>query len=175
MVKNPPINAGDISDMGLIPESGRSPGGGHGNPLQYSYLENPRDRGAWWATVHGVTKSWTQVKQLSKQAYMYVYLIHFAVHLKQTQHCKSTKFQWKNYLKTMVTPSDPPRTLWQEDASSGYMFYWCHWAGTWAVEKDHPAWHPSGLFWTDLSALGQLRHSFVCSSKTPVIYPGVLL
>ena len=46
-----------VRDAGLIPESGRSPGGGHGNPLQYSCLENPMDRGAWWATVHGVTKS----------------------------------------------------------------------------------------------------------------------
>ena len=58
MVKNPPANAGD---MGLIPGSGRCPGGGHGNPLQYSCLENPMDRGAWRAAVHGVTKSWTQL------------------------------------------------------------------------------------------------------------------
>ena len=49
----------------LIPGSGRSPGGGHGNPLQYSCLENPMDRGAWRATVHGVTKSWTRLKWLS--------------------------------------------------------------------------------------------------------------
>ena len=48
-------------DPGSIPESGRSPGGGHGNPLQYSCLENPTDRGAWRATVHGVAKSWTQL------------------------------------------------------------------------------------------------------------------
>ena len=59
VVKNPPANAGDIRDMGSIPGSGRSPGEGHGNPLQYSCLENPMDRGVWWATVHGVTKSWT--------------------------------------------------------------------------------------------------------------------
>ena len=59
VVKNPPVNAGDIRDMGLIPESGRSPGEGHGNPLQYSCLENPMDIGAWWATVHWVAKSWT--------------------------------------------------------------------------------------------------------------------
>ena len=50
--------AGDVRDMGSIPGSGRFPGGGHGNPLQYSYLENPMDRGAWWATVHGFVKSW---------------------------------------------------------------------------------------------------------------------
>ena len=59
MVKNPPANAGDIRDMGLIPGSGRYLGGGNGNLLQYSCLENPMDRGAWRATVHGVTKSWT--------------------------------------------------------------------------------------------------------------------
>ena len=47
--------------MGSIPGSGRSPGGGSGNPLQYSCLENPMDRGPWWATVHGVAKSWTQL------------------------------------------------------------------------------------------------------------------
>ena len=53
MVKNLPANAGD---EGLIPGSGRAPGKGNGNPLQYSFLENPMDRGARWATVHGITK-----------------------------------------------------------------------------------------------------------------------
>ena len=56
VAKNLPVNAGDVRDMGLIPGSGRSLGGGHSNPLQYSCLENPMDRGAWRATVHGVTK-----------------------------------------------------------------------------------------------------------------------
>ena len=59
MVKNPPANVEDIRDVGLIPELGISPGGGHGNPLQYSCPENPMDRGAQWATVHRVTKSRT--------------------------------------------------------------------------------------------------------------------
>ena len=59
VVKNPPANAGDIRDAGLIPGSGRSPGGGRGSPLQCSCLENPMDRGAWWATVHWVIKNWT--------------------------------------------------------------------------------------------------------------------
>ena len=59
MVKNLPANAGDIRNLGSIPGLGRSPGGGNGNPLQYSCLENPMDRETWWATVHGVTKSWT--------------------------------------------------------------------------------------------------------------------
>ena len=56
MVKNPPANTGDIRDVSLIPGSGSSPGGGHGNPLQYSCLENPMERGAWWATVHRVAE-----------------------------------------------------------------------------------------------------------------------
>ena len=58
MVKNPLANAGDTGDMGLIPGSGRSPGEGNCNLLQYSCLNNSTDRGAWWATVYGVTKSW---------------------------------------------------------------------------------------------------------------------
>ena len=62
VVKNPPANAGDIRDVGSNLRVGRSPAGGHGNPLQYSCLENPMDRGAWRASVHGVTNSWTQLK-----------------------------------------------------------------------------------------------------------------
>ena len=59
VVKTPPCNAGD---KGSIPGSGRSPGEGHGNPLQCSCLENPTDREAWWATVYGVAESWTQLR-----------------------------------------------------------------------------------------------------------------
>ena len=57
--KNPPTNAGDVRDTGLIPRLGRSPGMGNGNLLQYSCLENPMNQGVWQATVPGVTKSWT--------------------------------------------------------------------------------------------------------------------
>ena len=60
--KNLPVKAGDIRDMGSIPRLGRSPAGGHGNPLQYSCLENPMDRAAWRATVHRVAKSQTGLK-----------------------------------------------------------------------------------------------------------------
>ena len=63
--KEPAANEGDKSDMGSIPGWGRSPGGGHGNPLQHSCLENPMERGAWRATVHGVAKSQTRLKQLT--------------------------------------------------------------------------------------------------------------
>ena len=59
VIKNPPANARDTRDAGSIPGSGRSHRGGNGNPLQYSCPENPMDRGAWWATVHGAAKSWT--------------------------------------------------------------------------------------------------------------------
>ena len=65
VVVNLPANAGDVRDVGTVPGSGRSPGGGHGNPLQDSCLENPMDRGAWQAIVHSVAKSQTLLKQLS--------------------------------------------------------------------------------------------------------------
>ena len=62
--KNPPTNAGDIKDAASIPGSGRSSGGGNGNPLQYSRLGTPMDKGAWRATVHGVAESQVRLKQL---------------------------------------------------------------------------------------------------------------
>ena len=65
VVKNPPANAGHIRDASSIPESGRSPEAGHGNPLQYSCMGNYLDRGAWRAIIHRVAKIWTHLKQLS--------------------------------------------------------------------------------------------------------------
>jgi len=62
VVKNPPANAGDVRDMGSRPGLRRSSGEGNGNPLQYSCLENPMDRAAWWATVHSVAQSQTHLK-----------------------------------------------------------------------------------------------------------------
>ena len=82
--KESTCNVGDTGDLGLIPRSRRFPGGGHGNPLQYSCQENPMDRGDWWATVHGVTKNRTQLKWLSLAHYsvtvpciIYPEFIHF--------------------------------------------------------------------------------------------------
>ena len=75
LVNNPSANAGDVRDASSIPGLGRSPGGGHGNPLHYSCLENPKDRGVWWATVHGITKSRTWLKQLSMHTHKSVYKI----------------------------------------------------------------------------------------------------
>ena len=68
VVKNPPANTGDTGDEGLIPGLGRSPGGGNGNPLQYSCLENPMGKGAWQTAVQRVTQSGIQRKQLSTHA-----------------------------------------------------------------------------------------------------------
>ena len=68
VIKIMPANAGDIRDVGSIPGLGRSPGEGNGKPLQHSCLENPKDRGAWWAMVHRIAKRWTQLKQLSTHA-----------------------------------------------------------------------------------------------------------
>ena len=78
MVKNPFASSGDITDVGSIPVSGRSPGEGNGNPLQYSCLGNPMDRGAWWTTVHRVVKSRTQLKRLNTHTPKIItYLLYF--------------------------------------------------------------------------------------------------
>ena len=68
VVRNPPTNVGAAGDAGLIPGSGRSPGGGNGNPFQFSCLGSPTDRGAWWTAVHRVAQNWTQMKSLSMHA-----------------------------------------------------------------------------------------------------------
>ena len=70
VAKNSLAKAGDIGDVGSTLGLGRYHGGGHGNPLQYSCLENPIDRGAWQATVHGITKSGTQLKQFSRHSHV---------------------------------------------------------------------------------------------------------
>ena len=72
MVKNLPANARDLRDAGSILGSGRCPVRGNGNPLQYSCLENPMDRGAWWATVHRVTKSQTPLKGCSMHTQVFL-------------------------------------------------------------------------------------------------------
>ena len=84
MVKNPPANAGDIRDAGAIPGLGKSPEGGDGNPLQSSCLENSMDRGAWRATVHRVSKSWTRLKRPN------------------THNCKTSTVNYINYFHNVV-------------------------------------------------------------------------
>ena len=82
MVRNMPTNAGDIRDMCLIPGLGRSPGGRNGNPLQYSCLETPMDRGAWWATVHGAAKELDMTEATSHTGtHVFTILFFFPEHL----------------------------------------------------------------------------------------------
>ena len=75
VVKNLPVNGGEVREAGSVPGSGRSPGGGHGNSHHYSCLENPTDRGeAWWAAVHRVAQSQTQLKRLSRHAFYHIHI-----------------------------------------------------------------------------------------------------
>ena len=74
MAKNPPVHSGDTGDSGSIPGYGKPPGEGNGNPLQYSCLGNPRDRGVWKATVHGVTKESDKTLPLNNNKAKLIYL-----------------------------------------------------------------------------------------------------
>ena len=97
--KESACNAGDL---GSVPGLGRSPGGGHGNPLQYSCLENSMDRGAWWATVHGVAKSRTWLKWLSRSSSVFMQRI-----LSINEH---TQFQFQ-FSHSVVSDSLQPHEL----------------------------------------------------------------
>ena len=87
VVKNLPANTGAAGDGGSIPGSGRPPGGGHGNPFQYSCLENPMDRGAWWAAVHEVAGSWTRLSN-------FTFTFHFHA-LKKEMATHSSILAWR--------------------------------------------------------------------------------
>ena len=108
----PTASVGDIRDVGSIPEPGRSPGGLHGNPLQYSCLENPMNRGAWWATVHRITKSLTRLKQISTHALIKL-RHHSSVDIYQRQQMFSELWirpleSWNNRLsETHFTDEEP--------------------------------------------------------------------
>ena len=78
VVNNLPANTGDIRDTGSIPRSGRSPGEGNGNPLQYSSLENSMDREIWQATVHGVTKSQKQLRDFHTHTHTHTHTLHIS-------------------------------------------------------------------------------------------------
>ena len=86
VVKNPLANAGDVREVGLIPGLGRCPGEGNGNPLQYPCLENPMDRAAWWATVHGVTKTGTWPKRLSTHTRSVSWRRHICIAYDRNEH-----------------------------------------------------------------------------------------
>ena len=95
VAKNVPANAGDMKDRCSIPELGRFLGGGHGNPLQCSCLENPMDRRAWWSTVHKVAKSRTQLKWLSKPHMMATWFLDSSqVFITELKDILSFSFYW---------------------------------------------------------------------------------
>ena len=87
MVKNAPANAGDTGIVGSVPELERSPGGGNCNPLQYSCLENPMDRGAWWVTVGGVAKSPTRLNTSTSMYETVIFL----------NYIGGGRYPWKEY------------------------------------------------------------------------------
>ena len=87
VVKNLSDNAGDVKDTGSVPRWGRSPGGEHANPLQYSCLENPMDGGAWWAAVHGVARSWTRLSN-------FIFTFHFRA-LEKAMAAHSSVLAWR--------------------------------------------------------------------------------
>ena len=107
VVKNSPASARDIRDMGVIPGSGRSPGGGHGNPLQYSCLENPMDRGAWCVIVHRVANSWRRLKWLSRAWHgLKTQFVLWSGTLKTTRGGEAEEF-WTNECFELIRGTNP--------------------------------------------------------------------
>ena len=95
VVRNPPASAGDVRDMGSIPGSGRFPGIGNGNPLQYSCLENPRVGGARWAAVYGVAQGQTRLKQLSRDVFKKIRDTKVTFHMPSLFRTKEDLMQYK--------------------------------------------------------------------------------
>ena len=112
VVKNPPANSGDVKDVAWIPGSRRSPGGGHGNPLQHSCLENPMDRGAWHTTVNRVTKSQMWLMLLSTHAWSKVFFVkvYNTGYLKWTENWAILKHSCRGYSST----SDICDHIWEQ-------------------------------------------------------------
>ena len=108
-------NAGETRDAGSVPGSGRSSGGGNGNPLQYSCLATPRDRGAWQATVHGVTKSWTRLSDTHTHTHTH------------TQHCTFCPLTADNWLSWNAV-------TWEQ----GNVVFWIQ-----SGDLNYRGWHPS--------------------------------
>ena len=137
MVKNLPVNEGDT---GSIPGSGRSPGGGNGNPLQYSCLDNPKDRGAWWATVQMVAKESATTERLSTQAHSirHASLLVFT----QRSHCIITKLRGRLHTFAGAGPSTGPsrgstqmRQNWPQGPRGPHSWQWTTGPSSW---KQHP-------------------------------------
>ena len=102
VAKYSPANAGDIRDVGLIPGSGRSPGGGHDNPFQYSCLENPMDRGVRWATVHRVTEDPSLIQRSERSAGEGIgYPLQYSWASLMTQLIKNPPAMWETWVQSL--------------------------------------------------------------------------
>ena len=128
VAENLPASGGDGGDLGLIPGSGRSPGGGHYNPLRYSCLENPMGRGVWQAVVQWVAKSWTRLKWFHKHTY--IHTTEVTTHTHHTTHTYTTTttplvpncFHLKKLVTLWETDYNGIFTSWQLDFSnSGFL------------------------------------------------------
>ena len=165
VVKNPPANAGDLRDAGSIPGSWRSPGVGHGNSLQYSCLERPMDRGAWWATACSITKSQRWLKWLSTHAYiyniyiyiyMYIYSLIYSLYL-------SLGIGWCNYggWEVQIKRANDilPDQVWPENQ----VRWWCSLLWIWILRQKTNALvqRQSGRKNSSLLSLGILSRSSV--------------
>ena len=103
VVKNPPASTGDVRNVGLIPGLGKSLGEEHGNPLQDSCLENPMDRGAWSATVHGVAKSWTWLKRLGMCTHPHTHArAHTHTHAHTHTRARQRILEWKTTVAAAI-------------------------------------------------------------------------
>ena len=153
VVKNPPANVGDT---GSVPGSGRSPGGGHSNPLQYSCLENPMDRGAWWATVHEVTESQTQMSDWAQAQACFSQLMKF--------HLSEYSFPHFSYiLKSIWNYKNCIPNTWPPINCAVSPVWWNVWNEFWHIPNVDSKWSipmwiigawrwPACPEWTDSSA-----------------------
>ena len=109
--------------QGSVPGCGRAPGGEHGNPLQYSWLDNLMDKGAWWATIYGGQKSQTPLKQFSKHIYIYIYMLAKLIRSDQISRSVMSNSLRPHELQHArpPCPSPTPRVLWDSRPSS----QWC--------------------------------------------------
>ena len=141
MAENPPASVGDTRDTGSIPGSRRYPGVGNGNPLQYSCLENYMDRGAWWATVHGVTKSQTWLSDWAQS--------HFLTYKVSVLYTTVTVLEF-GYLKEYLSPkfswTEPHPGLWPLQKIRSYETQWFCWTCYPPTLAFHVLWLPGTVF-----------------------------
>ena len=148
VVKNPPANSGDIRDLGLILESGRSPRGGNGNPLQYSCLENSMDRSAWWVTVHGLAHTgmhWSfMVVGVPQTLYVELLVLQLVLRRKSTEQADDKRKIGVEWGKQEIQPVHPKGNqswmfIGRTDTEAETPILWPPDANNWPIGKDPDA------------------------------------